>query len=130
VATPAKFGPVLTWQRRALGVFWALVGLLCFYDLLARDFWQSQKLTWVPLLVGAVCFSTGVGFLMGAKLAGRVMWGVVLLAAFEFLQSLALGLFKGTSLFTWVGIAGLAVTAYTILLLIISAWETDRNTEI
>jgi len=58
------------------------------------------------------------------------MWGVVLFASFEFLQSLALGLFKGTSLFTWVGIAGLAVTAYTILLLIISAWETDRNTEI
>ncbi len=57
------------------------------------------------------------------------MWGVVLFAAFEFLQCLALGLFEGSSEFKWFGLGGLAMTAYTVVLLIISAQNAKRHNE-
>ncbi len=51
------------------------------------------------------------------------MWGVVLFAAFAFCQWLALGVLEGTAEFKWVGLAGLAMAAYIVALLILSGQE-------
>jgi hypothetical protein len=127
MSTRLKPWPARISLHRALGALWALLGVACLYDLAARDYWQDRNQSWLPLLIGILYFCTGIGFFKAHKWAGWMMWGLVVFAAYVFFTWVLLGLLKSAVGFGSCGAAGLALAAYTIRCLVLSA--EDRRTQ-
>lgn len=117
MATIGNRLPLPVLQRRAIGVIWTLVGMVPIYDVLSRDYWKSEGLAWLPILMSGISIGAGIGFLLGCNWARVAMWMLVSLAGMVFTECLMVGVFEENRAFAVCGLSGCALTACTILYL-------------
>jgi hypothetical protein len=111
--------PVVVWHHRIIGSLWALGGLWYLPNVLL--FWQGGGIAWLSMLVGCVCFSTGIGFVLGrtwARIAMVVLCMVAVLVSADMI--LAAGWLGNRALLEG-ALPALGASAYIVLFVLISA---------
>jgi len=117
---------ILLWHRRLFGGFWALCGVACLVDLRRGYWWEHSWQVLLPLLIGLLFAFGGIRFILGQRWAGRIMLAMMFVAGLFFLDMMLLAGSASHRQLLRLTLLGLALSAYTVLVVVASAIRRSR----